>query len=68
MYAGTLRGVGFQAAVRCYVVWKIQRLQEAVEGSDEARALLTSLDCHSLLRREGVPALRKEGFQVVFAG
>lgn len=70
-YSSSLRGVSFEAGVRSYVVWKIQRLAETVDSLDgEERSaaieMLKAHDCDRLLVREGRPLMHKQKFQLIF--
>lgn len=65
-----IRGVEFTRGVSGYVVWKIQRLEEAIaeldrNASASAREMLKTYGCDVLLSRESVPSMRKDRFSLV---
>jgi len=72
-YTVTLRGASTQAAVRSYVVWKLQRVRDAFAELDEAdrrlvEAALQGTGCERLLRPVEPPVrLDKSGCKLVYA-
>jgi hypothetical protein len=72
-YTVTLRGASTQAAVRSYVVWKLQRVREAFAALPPAdqRAVegaLAGTGCEALLRAPAAAIrLEKRGFKLVYA-
>ena len=71
-YESVLRNVPFQAGVRPYVVWKLQRLRAALAAGDETETrtleALAESGCGVLLQTpNNATGLEKSAFKLVFA-
>ncbi len=64
-YDTSFRNVAVSPGIRCYVSWKIQRLQEAAADA-QVKSVFSNCGCDDLLDLT-LPSLKKQDFELAFA-